>query len=119
MPSHFTKLLHSLLSEHRAYQLCPWQPLADVYRGSNEWLIKFDLAGVRIEDVELRVNGRRLIIQGLRRDRSILEGHQAYSMEIAYNRFQRVVELPCDIEQADIVTEYDNGMLLVRLALGS
>lgn len=111
--------MHSLLMQSTAYQAWPWQPLVDIYRGTRGWLVKLDLAGVQIEDVELHVSGRQLIVQGLRRDRSILEGHQAYSMEIAYNRFQRSIELPCDLEEAEILTEYDNGMLLVHLAIES
>lgn len=119
MPAPIIKLMHSLLTQSSAYQTCPWQPLVDVYRGTRGWLIKLDLAGVKVEDVELYISGRQLTIQGLRRDCSIVEGQQAYSMEIAYNRFQRSIELPSDIEGAQILTEYDNGMLLVHLAIES
>lgn len=89
----------------------------DIYRGTRGWLVKLDLAGVQTDDVDLYVSGRQLTIEGLRRDRSIVEGHQAYSMEIAYNRFQRKIEFPCDIESAQIFTKYDNGMLLVQLLI--
>nr|MBS0021771.1 Hsp20/alpha crystallin family protein [Gammaproteobacteria bacterium] len=119
MPAPITKLMHSLLTQSSAYQTCPWQPLVDVYRGTRGWLVKLDLAGVKVEDVELHISGRQLTVQGLRRDCSIVEGQQAYSMEIAYNRFQRSIELPSDIEGAQILTEYDNGMLLVHLAIES
>ncbi|MFZ0256807.1 MAG: Hsp20/alpha crystallin family protein [Gammaproteobacteria bacterium] len=119
MPIPITQLMYALLTQSTAYQACPWQPLVDIYRGRQGWLIKLDLAGVKIEDVELYISGRQLTVQGLRRDCSILEGHQAYSMEIAYNRFQRNIELPSDIEGAQILTEYDNGMLLVHLAIES
>jgi HSP20 family protein len=36
-------------------------------------------------------------------------------MEIAYSRFERSVELPCNLDRADITTEYRDGMLLVRI----
>lgn len=117
MSTPITKLMHALLAPSTAYQSCPWQPLVDIYRGTQGWLVKLDLAGVQIEDIELYVHGRQLVVQGLRRDRSIHEGHQAYSMEIAYNRFQRSIEFPCNIEGAEILTEYDNGMLLVHLTI--
>lgn len=90
-----------------------WCPSADVYRGKSSWLVKFDLAGVRPEDIELRVEGNRLIVAGIRRDWKIVEDQQAYSMEIAYNRFQRSLELPCDLEQAEVRSDYRDGMLLV------
>jgi HSP20 family protein len=97
-------------------QTC-WRPDVDVYRGRNGWLVKFDLAGVRPEDIELRISGRRLTVQGIRRDLSVLDDQQAYSMEISYNSFQRSIELPIefDIDHADVHSEYRDGMFLVLI----
>jgi HSP20 family molecular chaperone IbpA len=39
-------------------------------------------------------------------------------MEIAYSHFERSLELPCDLERADITTEFHDGMLLVRIEDG-
>jgi HSP20 family molecular chaperone IbpA len=39
-----------------------------------------------------------------------------YAMEIAYNRFERTIELPCDLEHARITVEGREGMLLLRVA---
>jgi HSP20 family protein len=99
----------------KPYEQACWRPAVDVYRGRNGWLVKLDLAGVRPEDIELRIAGRRLIVQGVRRDLSVLEEQLAYSMEISYNRFQRSVELPIDIGQAEVRSEYRDGMLLVLI----
>ena len=96
----------------RSYGDPCWCPAADIYRGNRGWLIKFDLAGVRPQDIHLHFEGRRLMVHGERRDLSVVEGQQAYSMEIAYNRFQRSVELPCDLKDVEIRSEYRDGMLL-------
>lgn len=118
MTSRLTKLMRPLLhSEIGSYQQSAWCPPADVYRCGHGWLVKFDLAGVRTEDIQLSVTGRCLTLQGKRRDWSIEDGQQSYSMEIAYNRFERAIELPCDVEKSQIVTEYRDGMLLIRLQM--
>ena len=93
-----------------------WQPSVDVYRTASGWLVKFDLAGVRPEDIELRVAGCRLNVRGSRRDWSVTEGCRSYHMEIAYSRFERTVELPgpCG-EVGRVTTEFRDGMLLVRV----
>jgi len=36
-------------------------------------------------------------------------------MEISYSRFERTIELPCDVDHFRILTEYRDGMLLLRL----
>jgi Molecular chaperone (small heat shock protein) len=94
-----------------------WQPAADIYQCSYGWLIKYDLAGVQPGDIRLTAQGCCLTITGIRRDLSIGAG-QAYSMEIAYNRFERSIELPCNLDQASIQTEYRDGMFLVSLRTG-
>jgi len=92
-----------------------WQPLADVYRTRDGWLLKFDLAGVRPEDVRVIVQGRRVSVSGVRRDLMLEEGCSYYSMEISYNRFERSLDMPADLEHARITLEARNGLLLVRM----
>ena|ERR1022692_4653445 len=92
-----------------------WQPLVDVYRTGNGWLIKYELAGVRPEDVSLSVNGACLTLHGVRRDCCIEEGCCHYRMEISYSHFERTVELPVDFEGARLTSEFRHGMLLVRV----
>lgn len=120
MEDESTKLIWSVLQSHTKSTLRgAWCPSADVYRDRNGWLVKVDLAGVRNEDIQLSTTGRHLTIAGVRRDWSIQAGQQPYSMEIDYNRFERSVELPSNIENAQITTEYRDGMLLIRLQLES
>src|SRR5262245_5687253 len=74
-----------------------WRPSADVYRTQHGWLLKFDLAGVRPEDVEVKVCGSRLLVRGTRRDSCVDESCHCYHMEIAYSQFERSLELPYDL----------------------
>jgi HSP20 family protein len=92
-----------------------WRPPTDVYRTRYGWLLKFDLAGVRPEDFEVRVSGSRLIVRGTRRDWCLEEGCLHYRMEISYSHFERSIELPGDLEQGRVTTELRHGLLLVRI----
>jgi HSP20 family protein len=92
-----------------------WQPATDIYRTTQGWLLKFELAGVTRDDVCVEVKGSRLTVQGARRDLMVDACCTYYSLEIAYNRFERTVELPCDLEQAAIDYEFRNGILLVHV----
>lgn len=92
-----------------------WRPAVDVYRTQGGWLVKFELPGVRLEDVTLRVGGRRLLLQGVRRDCLREAGCRHQSLEISYGRFERQVELPANLERAPLDTEYTLGMLIVHI----
>ena len=93
----------------------PWQPLVDVYRTRDGWLVKGDLAGVRPEDITVSVQGTCLTIRGIRRDCTLEEGFCHYRLEISYSQFERTIELPDNLERAAITTEFSEGMLLVRI----
>jgi HSP20 family protein len=94
-----------------------WRPPVDVYFCGQEWWIKCDLAGVCPEDIQLSTFGNCLTIQGMRRDWPVQQGQRPYCMEIAYNRFERTIEFPCNIDNAEITTDYRDGMLLLRLLI--
>jgi|SRR5947209_7417983 len=96
-------------------QAIDWRPATDVYRTRDGWLVKFELAGVRPEDVELTAGGRSLRIRGRRRDFCLDPDCRQVHMEIAYSRFERQVELPGDLQTAKFETEFRDGMLLVRI----
>ena len=95
-----------------------WQPLVDVYQAADGWLVKYDLAGVRPEDVSLTLDGRTLTVRGARRDCCVQESCSHYHMEIAYSRFERSLVLPEDVAPMRMTTEFRDGMLLVRLQRG-
>lgn len=95
-----------------------FSPRADVYRTPSGWVVKFDLAGVRPQDVELEASGSVIRIAGVRRDRFIERGYRHHSMEISYSRFERTLRLPCVCEGASITTEYVDGLLIVTIEAG-
>ena len=99
----------------RCLQETCWCPQADVYRGSHGWLVKFDLAGVRPEDIEIVFDGSRLSVKGIRRDLFVEKGYNSCSMEISYSHFGRTISLSDDVKTACVTTEYRDGMLLVKV----
>jgi HSP20 family protein len=92
-----------------------WRPAADIYRTRDGWLIKYALAGVKADEIEITVRGSAITVSGFRRDWKLEEGCTYYSMEISYNRFERTIELPCVLDGAQVRVEGREGILLVRL----
>src|ERR671936_2664726 len=92
-----------------------WRPAVDTYRTRHGWLAKFDLPGVRPEDIQLLVEGRCLSLRGIRRDWLLEEGCHYHSLEITYSPFERHLEFPTDLQHARLTTDYQAGMLLVRI----
>ena len=92
-----------------------WRPAADVYRTSDGWFVKLDLAGVSPEDLEIEVKGSHLVIRGCRRDADYEEGISYHQLEITYSRFERTIHFPCPIEGAHLARAYRDGLLILHL----
>lgn len=109
---HFELLLSSLdMMRPRT----AWQPAADLYRCRNGWLVKFDLAGVKPDEICLELAAESVKVSGTRRDWSVTETREAHQLEIAYSRFERTITLPEPIGEAKVKTEYRDGMFLVQI----
>jgi HSP20 family protein len=95
-----------------------WLPAADVFQTEDGWLVKVELAGVSVEDVEIDIQGNELYIAGCRKDRSCVAGISYHQMEITYSRFEKSLTFPAIIEGAKIEHNFDNGILMIRLWKG-
>ena len=95
-----------------------WEPRADVYRMPDGWLIKLELAGVKLDDIRLVADGHTLLVQGTRRDEHCHQVMGCHCMEIAYSQFRRVLELPELPAEPEMMMSYVDGMLLVRIKAG-
>src|SRR5262245_2664134 len=110
------RIMQALFLPHlQECQTAGWWPAADVYRTSDGWLIKLDVAGVRMEDIRIEVQGQRLTVSGSRRDCNLAQGCRHQYMEIAYSEFHRGFELPGDLQQCSISTDYRDGMLHIYI----
>lgn len=92
-----------------------WYPAADVYQTPDGWVVKVELAGVAVEDVEIDIQGNVLYIAGCRKDRSCAAGVSYHQMEITYSRFEKTLKFPASIEGVKLDHMFENGLLIIRL----
>jgi HSP20 family protein len=90
-----------------------WNPAADVYRSSEGWIVKVDLAGVCMEELEIEIRDSNLNIRGCRKDTDVREGFTYHQMEITYSRFEKSIQFPAPIDGASIRRDYSDGFLII------
>ena len=92
-----------------------WNPPADVYRSSEGWIVKVDLAGVCTDELQIQVDDTLLRVAGCRRDTHYREGFVCQQMEITYSRFEKTIQFPCAIEGGSLEHDYRDGFLIIRV----
>ena len=90
-----------------------WTPNTDVYVAEDGIVIKVELAGIRREDLELSVEGMRLLINGHRPDCCRSPKCHFLMMEINCGHFESVIELPPGYDLGKARASYLNGFLRI------
>lgn len=92
-----------------------WEPNTDVYLADNRLVINVELAGMRREDLELCIDGNRLVISGQRPDCGRPAGCSFMVMEINYGPFSCEFHLPEGYDLSEAVAAYQNGFLKIEI----
>ena len=92
-----------------------WNPAADVYRSTEGWIVKVDLAGICSDELEIEMRDATLTIRGCRKDTHFRDGFVYQQMEITYSRFEKSIQFPAKIEGASIKHDYSDGFLIINV----
>jgi HSP20 family protein len=98
-----------------------WQPPLNAFRCREEFVVCVELPGVDKAAIEIRAEARRLTIRGIRKipEPSYDESPALHvlALEIDYGPFERLLELPADIEPGRVTAEHRDGLLWIKLPL--
>lgn len=98
-----------------------WQPRVDVHETSNSVIVKMEIAGVKLEklNVTLSSDDRVLTVTGERNeeDEERAQRIRCYQLEIYFGAFERQIVLPVEarIDREKITANYRDGILVVQL----
>ena len=93
----------------------PWVPPADIVETENGVVAILEIPGVRADDIDIRLEGRRLIVRGIRRP-CPPAGPRAYrQLEIRHGLFERRLELPHAVLETGATARLRDGVLEVFL----
>lgn len=80
-------------------------------------IVTAELAGVDINQIDLEVRGRELIISGSRGALDESEGRVYQQIEIEHGPVRRTIQLGADVAADEAKATYDDGVLRVELPL--
>ncbi len=95
-----------------------WTPAVDILEKEAEIILKAELPGVILEDVDLQIKDDILTLRGERRFDKETKKENYHRIERSYGLFSRSFTLPSIVDQAGIRARFKDGILEVKLPKG-
>ncbi|MBI5084353.1 MAG: Hsp20/alpha crystallin family protein [Acidobacteria bacterium] len=109
----FEDTINRLFSEPAAAR--PWSPAVDIAESENELVLTADLPGIKMEDIDIRIEDGALTLSGKRDFVKSEENGGYHRIERSYGAFRRAFAIPETVDTEKVEAAYDLGVLTVRL----
>lgn len=109
----FEDSVNRLLSDQGAAR--PWAPPVDILETENDLLLKADLPGVDLKDIDIHIENGTLTLKGERKYEKEEKDKGFHRLERSYGSFVRYFTLPDTVDTEHVKAEFQNGVLTVTL----
>ncbi|HEV8375211.1 MAG TPA: Hsp20/alpha crystallin family protein [Candidatus Polarisedimenticolia bacterium] len=92
-----------------------WSPAVDIQETPERFVLRADLPGLSVEQIELRIENDRLSIKGDRPFSAAARREDFHRIERSHGRFSRSFALPRTLNHSEVRAELKNGVLEVVL----
>jgi HSP20 family protein len=92
-----------------------FSPAIDIYDDKDAILVKAELPGIKLEDIQLSVENNVLTVTGERKLEKSEKQEGYHRIERAYGTFSRSFNLPNTVDAEHIDADLSDGVLTVRV----
>ena len=93
----------------------PWGPAVDIVENDKELVVSADLPGVKLEDVDVKIEDGTLTLSGSRKFENEDNKNGYHRIERSYGEFHRAFALPDSVDATKVAAGFENGVLKVTL----
>lgn len=88
-----------------------WAPAIDVEETKDSLIVRAEIPGMTKEDIKIQTVGDTLVISGERKHESEEKDRHFHRVERAYGKFQRMMQLPIEVQSDKAKASYKDGVL--------
>ncbi len=92
-----------------------FSPPIDIYENSKELIITIELPGLDKDDIKVSLVHHKLFIKGEKRFKKAFQRQKYYLLERPYGTFNRVFELPDNVDVENIKAKIKDGILSISI----
>ena len=93
----------------------PWAPAVDIMETENELVLKADVPGVALKDIDIQLENGTLTVKGERKYEKEEKNKGFHRMERSYGTFVRYFTVPDTVDAEHVHAAYEAGVLTITL----
>ncbi|HMD50815.1 MAG TPA: Hsp20/alpha crystallin family protein [Bryobacteraceae bacterium] len=93
----------------------PWAPAVDILETENEVILKADVPGVELKDIDIQLENGTLTVKGERKFEKEEKNKGFHRMERSYGSFVRIFTVPDTVDAEHVKAAYEAGVLTIIL----
>src|ERR1700678_2666503 len=110
----FQDSINRLLSED-GVRTRPWAPAVDIVETENELVLKADVPGVELKDIDIQLENGTLTVKGERKMEKEEKGKGFHRMERSHGAFVRYFTVSDTVDAEQVKADYQAGVLTITL----
>ena len=110
----FQDSINRLLSED-GVKTRPWAPPVDIVETENELVLKADVPGVDMKDIDIQLENGTLTVKGERNFEKEDKNKGFHRMERSHGSFVRIFTVPDTVDSENVKAAYEAGVLTITL----
>jgi len=102
----FQDTINRLLSDQTATR--PWAPSVDIFETENELVLKADVPGVELKDIDIQIENGTLTLKGERKFERDENSKGFHRLERSYGSFVRSFTVPDTVDTENVRADFAN-----------
>jgi HSP20 family protein len=111
----FERLFQELGEVEPRFPSSDFSPSCELTEEKGNYIMKFDMPGVKKEDIKIEMDGNQLTVSAERREGKKSEDKKGRYSEISYGSYQRSLTLPNAVDEKKVDAKFENGVLTLTM----
>src|SRR5690606_13671811 len=92
-----------------------WDLAADVYEDNCNVIARMHVPGIDPDDIDIEIEDSHLHVYGERKHEKEIEEKNYYKKEICSGSFERIISLPCSVQEDKVAANCKDGVLTITM----
>lgn len=102
-------------SLRRSLKVDGWMPAVDISETATDIIVHAEIPGMDSKEIDVSLKGNVLTLGGERKNMHEEKEEKYHRIEGRYGAFRRSIELPADVDAANVSASYKQGVLKINL----